>query len=81
MDADEFQKLQDRVAELKSERDRLIGSREPLMLQLKQKFSCKTLKAARALQTQLRETHRQLEKKRDAALAAFKKELDRIQDD
>ncbi len=67
----EFQKLQDKVDQLKQEHDRAEGALSQLMVQLKEQHGVTTLSDAKALLKKLEKLTIVAEKKFDKALDEF----------
>jgi hypothetical protein len=75
IDLKKYQQLKDKVDQHQRDADRAAGALEQLMVQLKDKFGCKTLNAAKAKATILEEEAEAAEGVYNRALAEFEKEL------
>ena len=75
IDIKKFQQLKDKVDGLQRDADRAAGALDQLMGQLKEKFGCKTLNAAKAKATILEEEAEAAGITYNKALAEYEKEL------
>jgi DNA-binding ferritin-like protein len=74
----EIKKLEKKIGEIQTKRDRAVGSLENYKKELKEKFDCDTVRTARELLEEYKTKEEKMEKSIRAKIKKAKEQLDEI---